>query len=150
MKRVVERFVVLIVFGLSTTLLEYTFLRIMPASHFFDMQIIEPVKEVYSLWEKPKFATFAEYRKQWLVERQDIQYCTYKSDGVTRYYNQYISTDYKEEPSIVVWKEWVYNIAWPLHPAKCFIKNVTTMKLRYWIVKIDTVVTWPYYYWHRF
>lgn len=151
MRKIRERLITLIIFWLSATLLEYAFLRATPDSRYLDMQDITSVQEVYKLGEKPKFRTFAEYHKSWLVTRRDIQYCQYEWEDTISYYNEYVTSYYNEEPKVVAWEStWNYDVYWPLVPSKCYIKNITTLKLNYWVEKIDTVVSWPYYYWHKF
>lgn len=122
----------------------------MPDSYFVDMQRIDSVQEVYDLEEKPKFKTRADYKKSWEITRQDIQYCTYENTIETTYYNQYITSVVYNEPKTVEWGQRQYDREWPPVPAKCYLKNITSIELNYWIKKYDIFITWPYYYWYKF
>lgn len=151
MRKIKQRLTTLVVFWLTATLLEYAFLRITPHSWYLEMHDITPVKQVFELWERPKFRTFAEYKKPWQITWRDIQYCQYKWGDTVNYYNEYVTGIYNEEPKVVAWESsWNYDIPWPIVPAKCYVKNITTLELNYWVKKRWTVVTWPYYYWEKF
>lgn len=139
-----------LLFGLLWLIGEYTFLRAIPSSSVVEMQRIEPVQEVHKLGERPKFATRASYKRPWKITWEDIQYCTYEWSDQTVYYNQYVTSTTYEESKEVEWWVWQYDKVWPLVNAKCFLKNITTVKLNYWVVKRDVLISWPYFYWKRF
>lgn len=125
---------------------EYVYLRFTPADRFFEMQSVEPVRDVFRLWETPYFKTFADYKYSWTVTRRDIQYCRENKEQEFSYYTLYETSTYIEEPRIVLWKERRYNIEWPETYMECYLYNITSLTLPYGIDKIQTYISWPYEY----
>lgn len=136
----------IIIFWLFGVLVEFFALRIIPDSHYIEVQSVEPTQKSYNLLESPTFFSNIIYKKKWNIQREDIQYCKKPWEKEYTYYSQYTTTAYKDKPSVTVnWKR-RYNIVWPSEKSECYIYSITKYKLHYWIEKQWVYISWPYFY----
>lgn len=146
MSRLLEWFVVIAVFAILWVVSEYFFLRMDHPEKYIVVQSVEPQRQVFSLWEEPKFISNIQYKKPWYITREDVQFCSEPWKNDYWYYSQYITSFYREEPKNAVNKPRTYKIPWPKTPMDCYLYSTTYITLHYWVQKHDSYISWPYYY----
>lgn len=136
-----------VVFALLVSF-EYLFLRVMPISHWSELEYVRPTQEVYDRNAEWEFASGYTYNKPAKVDWIDTLFCRTNGDFVG--YPAWSSTNGRGVPNWIPKLNenneatWAYRGEKPTTPATCIMRAVFTVFLPYNIEKEMTVFSEPF------
>jgi len=126
-------------------ILSYFFILVMPYAYWFEYESVEPIKQEFTLNDKPTFISDTNVKRPVEITWNDVLMCDYKDWLWYRLYRSLTQTyTYTEARDLM--EPWIFNIRWPLYPATCYMETFATANLEYWVHKTQTVRSKEFYF----
>jgi len=123
----------------------YVFLLVMPYTYWFEYESVQPIKQEFTVNEKPTFMSDTNIRRPVNITWNDVLMCDYKDWIWYRLYRSLTQTyTYTEARDLM--EPWIFDIRWPLYPATCYMETFATANLHYWVSKTQTVRSKEFYF----
>ena len=137
-KRYIVNFILNGILGISLIfILEYSYFRIVPVTHFFKYQSVASELEEIKIGDPLIMVSTSQYNRSADINWNDILRCDL-GEG-SQYYSFYESSadNYKPKQGFKVIDEgnWRYGGKVPTVPAKCFMSSTITASLQYGVEK---------------
>lgn len=149
-QRIINGIVFAILFSFLPIALDYSYLKLLPRSHWFTYEKIEPISETVTAGTTPRFVSFGEIRKPGQFNWIDVMRC--RDEQGDYFYRSYESSAYIENartfPTITVdpktgqdlTTSWKYGYPVPAEKGvECYLESSIILKLQFGIKKIQQV-----------